>query len=307
MSSRQYTLLGDLLKDFSVETTPGNRKAVATAASGLESGARVYIASLPKSSAADQVATAEQLRDAGLEPVPHIVARNIPHRSALEDLLRQFRDRAGVRRALVLAGDRDDAAGIYESSLQLISEGLLRDCGIEFLDIGCYPEGHPRIADTVLTQALEDKLAAADSAGFESSLISQFCFDADTIIEFLRKLRARGISTPVRVGVAGPTKRATLLKYAAICGVGPSLRALKGRSATMRALMNTETPETLLSQLATAQLTESSLCISGVHFFTFSALQDSVAWAARFASSDSADKELTCDGENDKHLSVGAQ
>ncbi|RMF07644.1 MAG: methylenetetrahydrofolate reductase [Alphaproteobacteria bacterium] len=245
----------------------------------MPEGARVYIAALPNKPVDGQVEAASRLRGIGLEPVPHLVARSFASPEDLDRLLGQLVEGAAIERALVLGGDRDDPAGNMTSALDIIRTGLLEDHGIRRISIGCYPEGHPRISDEELRRALHEKLEAADKAGLETILVSQFCFDPNAILNFVRDLRADGINTPIRIGVAGPAKAATLIKYAMICGVGPSLRALKERQSLARNLLGAVTPEDILRDVAVAREREPELRIWGIHFFTFAALRKSIEWA----------------------------
>lgn len=274
--------LAAFLRDYSAEVTAPDRKSLDEAADVMRPGSRVYIASLPSDTPDRQVAAAAHLSRIGLIPVPHIVARNIKDRAALENLLARFTGEAGVDRALILGGDRDKPAGDYDSALQLIETGLLQKYGLKRIAVGCYPEGHPRISDAALDTALFQKLAAAERAGLEVIMISQLCFDAGAIIRFAERIRAEGVKARFRVGVAGPAKRSTLLKYALICGVGPSLRALKERQELTQNLLMGETPETLLTEVAVALARNPALNIWGVHFFTFAALRKSIEWAESF-------------------------
>jgi methylenetetrahydrofolate reductase (NADPH) len=239
----------------------------------------VFIAALPGDSADKLIAAAAQLRRSGLIPTPHIVARNIEDRRELDDLLGRLVGEAGVDRALVLGGDRDKPTGEFDSSLQLIETGLLQKHAIRRIAIGCYPEGHPRIDDAILDQARAAKLAAAASAGLDVTLVSQFCFDAKPIIGLVRRIRAQEVTAPFRVGVAGPASRTTLIKYAMMCGVGPSLRVLKERQDLALSMMSGETPENLLSEIALECARDPQLGIAGVHFFTFGSLAKSAEWA----------------------------
>jgi methylenetetrahydrofolate reductase (NADPH) len=274
------------LPDYSAEVTTPDRKALDAAASRMPPNARVYVAALPKDSPDRQIEVCAQVRELGLIPVPHIVARNIEDRAALESLLGRMAREAGVDRALILGGDRDVPAGDYDCSLQLIESGLLEKHGIRKIAIGCYPEGHPRIADDVLDQALMAKVAAARSAGLELILISQVCFESAPIVRFLRKIRAKGVEERVRVGIAGPAKRSTLVKYALICGVGASLRALKERQSLATNLLSVETPEILIRELEDAAEAEPGLNIWGVHFFTFASLTNTIDWVEDFRDKD---------------------
>ncbi len=271
-------VLAGLLQTFSAEVTARDKKGIEAAPNVLPSGAEVFIAAIPGELIDRIVAAAAQLRAVGLTPVPHIVARNLESRQVLDDLLGRLVREAGVDRTLMLGGDRDKPEGEYDCSLQLIQTGLLQKHGIGKIFIACYPEGHPRVADEVLEAARAAKLEAARAEGFDVTLVSQFCFDPKPIIELARRMRAQGTTAPFRVGVAGPAERATLVKYALMCGVGASLRALRERQDLAKSVLTGETPEALLSEVALAQSREPELGIAGVHFFTFGALAKSAQW-----------------------------
>ena len=270
------------LPDYSAEVTTPDRKSLDAAARLMRPDARVYVASLPNDAPERQIEVCSAVAKLGLIPVPHIVARNIENRDALDSLLGRLAHEAGVDRALVLAGDREIPAGDYGSSLQLIESGLFQKHGIGKIAIACYPEGHPRIPDEVLDKARADKIAAARAGGLQLILISQVCFDSAPIIEFLRKIRAEGVVERVRIGVAGPAKYATLVKYAVICGVGPSLRALKERQSFAKNMLMGETPQKLIQELEEAVEAEPELNIWGIHFFTFASLKNTIEWVQSF-------------------------
>lgn len=270
------------LPDYSAEVTTPDRKSLDAAARSMPKGARVYVAALPGQSPDRQIDVCREVRRLGLIPVPHVVARNLADRDALDALLGRLSQEAGVDRALVLGGDRDVPAGEYDCSLQLIESGLLQEHGIDKIAIAAYPEGHPRIADEVLDEARAAKVAAARRAGLEVILITQVCFDAGTIVRFLRRLRAQGVTERVRVGVAGPARIATLIKYAVICGVGPSLRSIRERQSMARNLLSPETPEKLILELEDAVEEEPALNVWGIHFFTFASLKNTIEWLRGF-------------------------
>ncbi len=271
--------LADLLHDYSAEVTAHDKKSLEAAADVMRPGSEVYIAAIPGETEDKIVAAAVQLRRGGLVPVPHIVARNLKNRSSLDVLLRRLVAEAGLDRALVLGGDRDKPEGEFTSSLQLLETGLFQAHGIGKIGLACYPEGHPRIKDEVLEEARAQKLKAAAAAGLEVTLISQFCFDAEPVVALAERMRAQGVTQPFRVGVAGPADRAKLVKYALMCGVGASLRALRERHELAKSVMAGETPEALLSEVALARRANPALGISSVHFFTFGSLEKSARWA----------------------------
>jgi methylenetetrahydrofolate reductase (NADPH) len=271
--------LAALLRSYSVELTSRDRRSLDAAPDLLRPGTEVFIAALPGDSVDDLVAATAQLKRAGLAPVPHIVARNIEDRSALDSLLARLTAAAGVDSALVLGGDRDKPAGTYLSSLDLIETGLLQQHGIRRIVIGCYPEGHPKISTAVLDAARAAKLAAAEQAGLDVTMVSQFCFQPEPIIALAKHMRAQGVKAPFRVGVAGPASRMLLLKYAMICGVGASMRFLQKKPELAKGVLSGETPEELLREVALKQMQTPELGISGVHFFTFGSLAKSAQWA----------------------------
>lgn len=271
--------LSALLNEYSCEVTSRDRKSIEAAPKLLRPGSEVFVAALPGDSIDAVISACAELKRSGMVPVPHVVARNIVSLSALDTLLGRLVKEAGVERALVLGGDRDKPEGELNCALQIIESGLIQKHGIKRIFIGCYPEGHPRVADALLEEARTAKLAAAEKAGLHVTLISQFCFDAAPIVALARRMRAQGVTAPFRVGVAGPAKRSTLIKYALVCGVGASMRALKERQDLARNVLAGETPEGLLTEVGLAQASDPSLGITGVHFFTFGSLASSAEWA----------------------------
>jgi len=271
--------LADLLGSYSLEVTAHDKKSLEAAPSLLRPGTEVFIAAIPGETDDKIVSAAVQLRRAGMVPVPHIVARNLKSLAHMDELIRRLVGEAGLDRALALGGDRDKPEGDLNCSLQLIESGVFQKHGVKKLAIACYPEGHPRIKDEVLEEARATKLKVTRDAGFDVTLISQFCFDADPIVSLAERMRAQGASEPYRVGVAGPADRGKLVKYALMCGVGASLRALRERHELAKSVMAGETPENLLTEVALAQSANPALGISSVHFFTFGSLEKSARWA----------------------------
>ncbi len=269
--------LKKLLGGFSAEVTTHDGRALA-AAEALPPGTEVFIAFVPSDRRERQIELAGALRAKGLEPVPHVVARNIPSKAALDDYLGGLGS-ARVTRALVLGGDRDAPGGEFDSALRLIESGLLTKHGIKDIFLGVYPEVHPRISEDVLAKARADKIKAAETAGLGVTLINQVCFDAGAVLRFIETLRAVGVAAPFRVGVAGPAKIATLVRYAIICGVGPSMRFLTERRDAAADLLRGETPEAFLTAIALARETQPALGVEGVHFFTFGGLKRAASFA----------------------------
>jgi methylenetetrahydrofolate reductase (NADPH) len=275
--------MSGILKNYSVELTARDKKSLDLAKELLEPGTEVFIAALPNDKVDDVVAACARLRQDGLTPVPHVVARNIASVKDLDTLLGRLVAEAGMERCLVLGGDRDTAAGELNSSLQILETGLIQKRGVKTIRVGAYPEGHPKIPEKALDEARAAKLALAARDGLDVTLVSQFVFESDPIVGFARKIRAEGVKAPFRVGVAGPADRALLMKYALICGIGNSLRVLKGRANLALSTLTGETPEDVIRGVAEAQDADPSLGICGIHFFTFGSLAKSANWAKQFA------------------------
>jgi methylenetetrahydrofolate reductase (NADPH) len=267
-----------LLANYTAEVTPRDRTSIETAMRRMTRGSEVFVASLRPESGDLQIPTAALLSSAGLRPVPHILARNIGNIAAFDLLLGRLTTEANVDRVLLLAGDRDSPVGEFHSSLQLLESGLLERHGIKRIFLAAHPEGHPRVAAEEIVVARLAKFDAAERRGMHVTFISQFCFEPGPIISLAREMRAEGISAPLRIGIAGPASRASLVKYALFCGIGPSLRALKERHAAAINMLSGETPEALIMDLATARAAASYLGIIGVHFFAFGSLARTIEW-----------------------------
>ncbi|HUL93242.1 MAG TPA: methylenetetrahydrofolate reductase [Burkholderiales bacterium] len=253
----------------------------------LEPGTPVYISFPPGQTYHGTVALAARLARAGFRPVPHVAARRIAGREALDDYLARVAGEAGVDSAMVIAGDSDRPGGAFDSSLALLETGLFQRHGIVRIGVAGYPEGHPRIAASVLETALAAKKTFARRSGLELGIVTQFCFEADSILSWVAKMKGHGLS--VRVGLAGPASLPRLLRFAAMCGVGNSVRALKARPGAITRLMVEAGPETALRTLAR----HAEPPIAGAHFFCFGGLIRTARWlhavrAGRF--------ELTEDG-----------
>ena len=265
-----------LMADFSVEATRPSDADIA-ALTALPRGTRVYISAVPHRAAEESIGAAIRLRAAGLEPVPHVAVRNFGSVDALDDFLARLNGEAEVRRVLVVAGDRADH-GPFRSAADAIDSGLFRRRGIRTLGIAGYPEGHPKIGNDALFKALAEKVAAAEATGLTVEIVTQFCFDARAILDYVARLRAFGFEQPLRIGLVGPTSLAALLRYAGRCGVRASAQALARRSGMLRQMFALTVPDDLIRALADA-------APAGVraHFFSFGGLPATARWAQAVA------------------------
>jgi methylenetetrahydrofolate reductase (NADPH) len=218
------------------------------------------------------IALTERLAAHGYQVVPHVSARLVRDRAHLADIVAQLTS-AGVTDIFVPAGDADPPAGRYESALAVLEE--LADMGGPFARIGItgYPESHPRIADDVTIQAMWDKRRHA------SYIVSNVCFDAGTLARWIARIRARGVTLPLLVGLAGPAERGRLLTMAVRAGVGESARFLAGHANWLvrLGLPGGYSPARFLGAAA-GTLADPACVVAGLHVFTFNQLKQTEQW-----------------------------
>jgi methylenetetrahydrofolate reductase (NADPH) len=276
-----FESIAALAQRASIETSAKNLVEIDAYPAMIPAGTDVYVAWVPGFPYHHLVSVAKRLRRAGLNPVPHIAARQLASESAAMDFLARLRDEAAVTRALVIAGDSSARTGPYESSLALMRTGLLQQHGIRSIGIAGYPEGHRKIGTAALEQALEGKIDYAGREGIELFIVSQFCFDGQAIVDWIERLRARGVTLPLRVGVAGPATVRTLLGYAMRCGIGNSIRALGSQAISLTRMLARQGPEKIIRRIACSQ---AGLNIAGLHFFAFGGFAQSARWIANTAA-----------------------
>src|SRR5262249_27239096 len=151
-------------------------------------------------------------------PVPHIAAREIASRQALDDFLARLRSEADVRRVLLIAGDIAGARGPFKSSRDVAATGMLEPYGIANVSVAGHTEGHPYLDEAATFRGLETWRDWARETKVRVDIVTQFCFESAPILDYLRALDARGITLPVTIGFAGPATPATLTKFALRCG-----------------------------------------------------------------------------------------
>jgi len=275
------TSIAEMLCGYSIEVNPNEPKVVDTALARLRPGTEVFLIWIPGANPMDLVEPAARLRRAGLIPVPHVGARHIQSAPQLEQLAARLVGDAGVDRVLVIGGDRAKPAGPYDCSLAVMQTGIFQKSGIVRMAIAGFPEGNPGISEIALNEALHSKLLFARSAGLELSIVTQFCFEAKPIVEWLRRIRAGGIDLPIRIGLAGPAGLITLARYAVRCGVGNSLRVLTEKPLFAKLLVE-KGPEPIIRGIASAaeagNATHMPFDIAGLHFFVFGGFHKTVEW-----------------------------
>ena len=269
-----------LLQGFSIEVMPRTAEKVENFRDLLPSGTRVYIAHIEGTPIEDMVATARRLAADGFTVMPHIPARIIKDRATLADWVARYKGEAGVKQALLLGGGVNTPAGEFDSSMQLIGTGLFD--GFERLHVAGHPEGNKDIdadgSDRMVMEALRWKQAFSERTDAKMAIATQFCFEAEPVIAWADRLAAEGIALPIHIGVAGPAKLQTLIKFAIACGVGPSLRVLQKRAMDVTKLLLPYEPTEFLTTLAAHKAKTPGFGIEHVHFFPLGGIKTNAAW-----------------------------
>jgi len=255
--------------------TPDDARRIAEL---LPAGTPVYVNHLPRYDLAHTLEALLALRDAGLEPVPHIAARRVASREEARQFLERAVGAAGVSKVLLIGGDLAEPAGPYADGAALLRDGVLAGCGIKQVGLPGYPEGHPRIPSTVLAAALSEKLDSARSHDLGAYVVTQFSFAPNRIVEYCAALARQEPDVPVYVGLPGPTNPVTLVRYAQRCGVSASLRALQAQGMGAVRLITHVDPSAQLTALARHRQTGSIGNVVGVHLYTFGGIARTAQW-----------------------------
>ena len=285
------------LQGYSIEVMPRTAEKIEDFRELLPKGTRVYIAHIDGTEITDMVATAARLAKDGFEVMPHFPARSIKDSATLQDWIARYQGEANVTSGLILAGGIPQAHGEFESSMQLLETELFDKAGFKRLHVAGHPEGNrdidPKGGDAGVMEALGWKQAFAARTDAQMALATQFCFEAKPVIAWADHLREAGIDIPVHIGIAGPAKLQTLIKFAIACGVGPSLSVLQKRAKDVSKLLLPFEPDAILTELAAHKATNPDFNIESVHFFPLGGIKTNAQWAIKHggASSRPANQE----------------
>jgi methylenetetrahydrofolate reductase (NADPH) len=272
--------LAKLLPQASVEISPRGHQ-LQELSDHFARGIDVSITFLPGDNYRHNVETAAALRRAGFNPVPHIAAREMHSHEALGDFLARARGEADVTRILLIAGDVAAARGPFKSSFDAAASGLIETHGIRSVSIAGHPEGHPFLDDDHVFKSLAAWREWSGRTGILVNAVSQFCFESAPILSWTGELNARGIDLPIIVGLAGPATLATLTKFGLRCGIGNSMRALRGQIGRFGRLLTDTGPDDVVRGLYAAP-PAATASIAGFHLFPFGGLRKSANWLRDF-------------------------
>lgn len=277
-----YQSPGNITDAYSLEVSARDISALVATASRIPPGSTISIPYLPGQDNDARLAAARAVRALGLEPMPHLSARRIASLAELDSFVKRAVAEAGVERCFVIAGDPPTPLGPFPDSTSLIETGVFERAGIQVVGVGGHPEGHPVMSATDRWNVLERKCHSIGRRGMTPLIVTQFGFDADIVLTWLKTLRERGIEHPVRVGVPGPAGIAVLARYAALCGVSACASMWSKYGISLGKLFGTAGPDVFVDRLA-AGLTQAHGNVS-LHFFPFGGIAQSVKWIEQYRS-----------------------
>ena len=274
----EASAFAELVANASIEIAPRERAEIERVAEVLPVNTCIYVPAPSKRPLAETLHAVAAIRRAGLDPVPHIAARRFTSRAELSHFLGVVAGEHGAHRVMLIAGDEPHALGPYADALQVLDDDVLSRAGIREVGLAGYPEGHGRIPNPALASAFASKVARAREQGLGVYVVTQFSFSTTRVTAFCAELARHEPDIPVYVGMAGPTDPAALMRYAQICGVSASLRAMRNLGAGMVGLASHTDPHEQLMALAHYADARKSCNVVGIHLSSFGGAVRTARW-----------------------------
>lgn len=269
------------LATASVEITPKQIEKLALLKEKLRPGSRVFVALIDAADLAGQIAAVQQLTASGFQPVPHVPARFVRDEADLRSRIKALAE-GGASSMLVLGGGAPEPIGQYDAAIQLLETGVFQANGVTHVGLAGHPEGNPDITkihgEAVLVKALREKQSYLKANGLNGFIATQFLFEAEPVAQWAKMLRGEGIDLPIFVGVPGPATIKTLVKYAAMCGVGNSARFIRKQALNITKLLTVNTPDEFVTGLAQLHYGRPELGVAGPHLYPFGGFDKLFDW-----------------------------
>ena len=275
-------MTASILEGFSIEVMPRTLAKIDDLEALFPPGTRVYLAHIEGVDFQDMLAAAARLTKAGYQVMPHFPARLMKDVSTLENWIQSYAGEAGISEALLLAGSPRAPQGTLSNSMQLLETGLFDKYHFKRFHVAGHPEGNKDIdndgSNKNVDDALQWKQKYNERSDIDIAITTQFCFEAEPVIEWANSLTNNGINIPIHIGVAGPAKLQTLIKFSIACGVGPSLKVLQKRAKDVKKLLLPFNPNDFLETLAKHKKENPKFNISNIHFFPLGGINTNASW-----------------------------
>ena len=269
--------------NWSIEVTPTGATKIESFRDCLNEATTVNVTFLPGTDPADTIAVCERLHNDGMKPVPHLAARSLRNADQLGELLTAYTSRCGVEEVLCIGGGVDDPVGDFTATMEVLKTGLIQKHGIRHIGVAGHPEGSPDIGDDEIAEALGAKNDLARAEGLDLYIETQFCFEADIVLDWERRVRAAGNALPIRIGIPGPATIKTLFRFAQISGIGPSMRFVAKQAKNVAKLMTVQSPHLLIAGLAEGMAADRDCLIRHIHFYPFGGFARTATYAGEIA------------------------
>ena len=262
--------LGRLLEQAYLEIMPAN--GIEDRLSVIPPRSYISITCSPAKGIGPTLDLMERLAGQGWHLIPHIAARMVRDKGELSEIMSRL-DAAGIHSVFVPGGDAPEPAGEYDCALDLLRD--MAEIGHRFEDIGIasHPEGHPLVGDAELLRLLQEKQKVS------TYLVTQMCFDSNTLVNWLSQIRQAGVSLPAWIGLPGVADRTKLFKTSIRIGVGRSAKMLMNNKGMLKNMLTVKPyrPDDLVTGLA-PYLDDKTLNIEGFHLFSFNDVERTEAW-----------------------------
>jgi methylenetetrahydrofolate reductase (NADPH) len=269
------------LRKASVEITPKQIEKLPVLQAKLPAGTDIFIALITAGELEAQIAAVAALKSAGFNPIPHIPARFVMDEEDLKTRMGALTN-AGATDVLALGGGAPEPLGKFDAAIQLMETGAFEAHGIKRIGIAGHPEGNSDISKSIgeagLLWVLQEKQAWLKEKNIAGFIATQFLFDAEPLAFWTSQLRAGGVDLPLHVGVPGPASIKTLVRYAAMCGVGQSARFIRKQALNITKLLTVSEPTEFVDQLATLHFDKPELGIAAPHMYPFGGFDKLFDW-----------------------------
>jgi methylenetetrahydrofolate reductase (NADPH) len=252
-------------------------KSVEQAIADLPPESSVSVTCSPVKGIGTTLELSQRVADLGHHVIPHIAARMVEGPQHAAQIAASLKA-SGISELFVVAGDQDPPLGPYADGASFIREFLNHDHGLTTIGSTAYPDGHALISPELIRAALFDKQQLILSAGLQSFVSTQMCFDAKRIVSWLETERAAGLTVPVHLGLPGAVDRTKLITLGARLGIGASMRFLTKNRKSITKLLSASSydPAELVTPLAPHM---DRLGITALHLFTFNEVGATAKWA----------------------------
>jgi len=265
------------LKHFaSIEILPTQVIKAASLSELFAEGTEIYLPLLRGDDLNLSVIAAKKILGERMVATPHLAARSVPDASQLDEWLHELAE-AGCNRLMLIAGDPLAHQGPYRDTLDVLSSGLLEKHGFTHLGVAAHPDGHVHASESDVRSALEIKKAYARDKDVHMWVVTQFVFDMPNFAKWLDDWEEAFDFLPIHVGLAGPSSLASLMRYAARCGVATSVKMLLTNRNSKR-LMGSWNPDDQLKELYELCGNRVSRRLKGLHLFPFGGLESAARW-----------------------------